>query len=262
MTTTTIVRAGVTSLAAAATAAAAFALAAPAAHATGYRADAAPACGNTSLAVTHSPSDSGAGHGGFVLLFRNRTSHACTLHGYPGLDALSGSGHVLKHAKRTRSGYLGGGKVRTVRIKPGHFASATVEWLNFNPKTSGSCRFSKKIATTPANTSDTVTLSGSVSVCDLQVHPTVIGTTGNKHFAYAQADWIRGARAIAAEQGKYWSRAKADLHKDGDEYSTEVKELRQLIALPDANETPAQQHRARHDVRELNAFFSTPGLYS
>ena len=64
-------------------------------------------------------------------------------------------------------------------VRPGHYASADVEWLNFHPVSGKSCRFSKYVATTPAGTSHTVRLTRSVSVCNLQVHPTVAGRTGN-----------------------------------------------------------------------------------
>lgn len=141
----------------------------------------APACGNASLAVSATGEQGATGHGNFVLLFRNKTTHACTLYGYPGLDALSGSGTVLAHARRTLIGFTGGSSdgLQTIVVRPGRYASADVEWLNFNPSTGGSCRFSHTVAATPANTSHTVHLARSVSVCRLQVHPTVAGRTGN-----------------------------------------------------------------------------------
>jgi Protein of unknown function (DUF4232) len=140
-----------------------------------------PACGNSSLTVSATATQGATGHGNLVLWFRNRTSHACSLYGYPGLDALNGSGHVLRHARRTLSGFTGGSThgLRTIVVAPGRYASADVEWLNFNPSTAGSCRFSAAIATTPAGTSHTVRFTRSVSVCNLQVHPTVAGRTGN-----------------------------------------------------------------------------------
>jgi hypothetical protein len=140
-----------------------------------------PACGNASLTVSASGAQGATGHGNVVLRFKNRTSHTCTLYGYPGLDALSGTGHVLAHARRTLHGFTGGSLhgVRTVVVRPGKQASADVEWMNFQPTTGGTCRFSHSIAATPANTGHTVHLARSVSVCDLQVHPTVPGTTGN-----------------------------------------------------------------------------------
>jgi hypothetical protein len=255
--TNLFIRGGVAALGAAA----ALALAGPAAaHATGYTA---PACGDRALAVTNTPSDGAMGHSRTVLLFRNRVHHACTLYGYPGLDALGGYGHVLAHAKRTLNGAMGGAKhLRTVTILPGHYASAVVEWANFNPATSGDCTFSSSIAVTPANTAHSTILPFSVSICELQVHPTVSGTNGNDAFAAAQQQWIRGASASSANQGRYWSHARSDLATQGDEYSSYIHELHQLIALPDANQTPAQNHRYHHYVNDLNNLFSTPGLYS
>lgn len=140
-----------------------------------------PACGNHSLTVSATASQGATGHANFVLLFKN-TSHAtCSLYGYPGLDALAANGHVLAHAVRTLRGFTGGSRhgLQTIVIRPGGYASADVEWMNFNPVTSGPCTFSHSVATTPANTTDTVHLAKSVSVCDLQVHPTVAGTSGN-----------------------------------------------------------------------------------
>jgi hypothetical protein len=139
------------------------------------------ACGNYSLAVSRTATDGAAGHGRIVLLFRNVSHTTCTLYGYPGLDALNASGQLLAHAKRTLSGYMGGAYAgeRTVTITAGHYGSAVVEWLNFNPVTTGDCTFSKSVATTPANTTRTWHLAASVSICNLQVHPTVAGTSGS-----------------------------------------------------------------------------------
>ena len=151
-------------------------VAVPASDASGVR-----ACGDHSLSVTATAPQGATGHGNLVLRFRNRTSRACSLYGYPGVDALTASGHVLAHAHRTVAGFTGGSThgVRTVVVRPGHYASADVEWLNFNPRTSGACRFSHAIAVTPANTGHTVHRARSVSACRLQVHPTVPGRTGN-----------------------------------------------------------------------------------
>ena len=59
-----------------------------------------------------------------ALIYRNVTSHSCTVYGYPGLDAISGTGHVLAHATRTLSGYGSGGHLATVTIRPGGFATS------------------------------------------------------------------------------------------------------------------------------------------
>jgi hypothetical protein len=89
--------------AATALAAAGCAIAVPSAAAT-----APPPCGNHALAVSASRSQGATGHGNFILRFRNKTDSACTLYGYPGLDALAKDGHVLRHARRTLHGFTGG----------------------------------------------------------------------------------------------------------------------------------------------------------
>jgi hypothetical protein len=131
--------------------------------------------------VTATAEQGATGHANFVVLFRNKTLHSCTLFGYPGLDALNASGDVIAHAKRTLTGFTGGSTqgLQTILVRPDHYASADVEWMNFNPTTGGSCRFSHSVAATPANTSHTVHLARSVSLCRLQVHPTVAGKSGN-----------------------------------------------------------------------------------
>jgi Protein of unknown function (DUF4232) len=164
------------------------------------------ACGNSSVAVSNSPSQSATGHSSLVLLFKNVGGAACTLTGYPGLDALGGSNQVLVHAKRTLFGFMGGAAaVTTVTLAPGGSASATVEWLNFNPATSGDCTFSKSIAATPPNTTKTVNLPASVSICQLQVHPVVAGTTGQGGMptgAPAGSAGLAATNSSSTEQGR------------------------------------------------------------
>jgi len=220
-------------------------------------------CTATQLAVTHTPAQGAAGHGAFVLLFRNKSTTACSIHGYPGLDALNSRGAVMAHAARTLSGAMGGGAstVPTVVVAPGRYASATVEWLNFNPTTSGACPFSTWVAATPANTSHTVRFRVAVSICRLQVHPTLGGTSGNDGFASAQVYWIRGSKAISAAHAYYWLHAREYL-AESRSYPTQMIWLSQLIHLPDANQTPAQNAQYHADITALNRFFDTPGLYA
>lgn len=138
------------------------------------------ACGNGVLAVSHNSPQGAMGHGNVVIRFENVSGAACSLYGYPGLDALDSHGAVIKHAKRTLSGFTGGASaLRTIVVQPGHFASADVEWMNFNPVTGEGCAISDSIATTPANTSDTAYFGLAISTCHLQVHATVAGKSGN-----------------------------------------------------------------------------------
>jgi hypothetical protein len=80
--------------------------------------------------------------------------------------------------------------------------------------------------------------------------------------------WQAGATAISAQQGKYWSQAATDLTQgettdsDPTGYAAAVTELKELISLPDAQQTPQQNARFHADIDGLNTFFKTPGLYS
>jgi hypothetical protein len=142
-------------------------------------ADAAVArCGGGALKITHSRPDAGMGHGFLVVRFRNTGRSACTLRGYPGFDALRRNGTVLAHAKRTLRGQTGAARIATITVAPAHVASASVEWLNFNPTTAGPCAFSHSIAVTAPNTFRTVHFPVSVSRCGLQIHPVVKGRSG------------------------------------------------------------------------------------
>lgn len=220
------------------------------------------ACNNNSLLVTNAASEGATGHGSAILLFKNTSGSTCTLYGYPGLDAIDSTGHVLAHAARTLSGFAGGpGVERTVSINPGLYASAVVEWMNFNPSTSGACTFSSAVNATPPNTSHTVRLPLKTSICGLQIHPVVGGASGLWPFAAAQSNWVAGSRVAAAVQGQYWSRAVAFLNEAGSEYATQINELKALMALPETSLTPTQIAQAHTLVSELDAFFQTPGLY-
>ncbi|QNK82510.1 hypothetical protein [Nakamurella sp. PAMC28650] len=53
----------------------------------------------------------------------------------------------------------------------------------------------------------------------------------------------------------------ASLQLDGAEYASEISTLRQLISLPDADQTPTQNAHYRHDIAALDDFFGTAGLY-
>ena len=221
-----------------------------------------PACGST-LAVSRTLTLGAGGHGSFTLLYRNTGAHACTLRGYPGLDTLTSTGHLVSHATRTLSGSAGGATaVRTITVLPQAFASATVEWLNFNPITSGACPASGLVATTVPNTTRTQRLAVGLTACRLQIHPVVKGTAGNDLYARAQQYWIAGATATAVRQDYYFTKAGSYLARRRDLYTSEILPLRQLINLPLTSLTPTQIAAARHDLAVLNSFFATPGLYS
>jgi hypothetical protein len=131
-------------------------------------------CHGSQLRITHGFQQGAAGHSYLPLRFQNVSATACTLFGYPGMDALGPNGGVLRHARRTP----GPTPERTVLLMPGQFASAFSQWLNFNPATGGSCRHSAAIAVTPPNTFKTRRMNVQVNLCGLQIHPVVKGKSG------------------------------------------------------------------------------------
>jgi hypothetical protein len=91
------------------------------------------------------------------------------------------------------------------------------------------------------------------------------------HAGYDEArkQWQQGANAISAQMGLYWDNAATDLTTgltsdtgDTSGYKAAIKELKELISLPDAQQTPQQNAAFHADINALNTFFHTPGLYS
>ena len=120
-----------------------------------------------------------------AIEFKNRGS-ACTLTGYPGVDALSATGQRIISAKRTKSGYLGGvfsGPIPTVRLAKGTTASAMVEWVDGGPL-GMPCPRVHSLRITPPGAVSSVVLSPTFlkiqTFCGVQVHPVVPGRTGRK----------------------------------------------------------------------------------
>jgi hypothetical protein len=101
------------------------------------------------------------------------------------------------------------------------------------------------------------------------VSPTPTKTKSSTNgYAAAKAQWQKGATAISAKQGSYWAKAAADLKGgqptdpgDTSGYPAAIKDLQNLITLPDAQQTPAQNAQYHADIKSLNGFFQTPGLY-
>lgn len=138
-----------------------------------------PSCTGSQLTVGHTGSEGATGHGSFQLEFRNRSNHTCSLYGYPGFDLVTNSDKLVEHARRTFEGFTGGEsdhKLHTIDVRPGHYASADVEWEDIHG--SGACRTAPRYAFTPAGTSKTVYRNGPLPVCSLEVHPTVYGRSG------------------------------------------------------------------------------------
>ena len=140
-------------------------------------------CQGSQLRIMLTLASPGLSHHGYVLLFHNRGA-ACTVSGYPGVDALSAQGHVLVRARRTKRGYLGGLKpghlIPKVRLARGKTASALLEWVTGFQ----SCPHAHSLKVTAPDAVRSVRFTpkslGSERLCHLQIHPVVAGVTGRE----------------------------------------------------------------------------------
>ena len=144
---------------------------------------AAPArCQRKALGITLTAASGGLTHQGSVIEFRNRGG-ACTIMGYPGVDALNAAGQRVLSAKRVKSGYLGGvesGPIPKVHLAKGQAASALLEWIDLGSP----CPRAQSFRITPPNAVRSVVLSPkslkSQTLCRVEVHPVVPGTSWQK----------------------------------------------------------------------------------
>jgi Domain of unknown function (DUF4232) len=134
------------------------------------------------LSVTGKPSSAAAGHQSKVLVFTNTGNTVCRLFGYPGVAALDASGNQIAQATRTLSGYMGGipsGKTaEPTFLSKGESASAIVETLGFNAGDGSACTPYAGILVTPPNETHSIKLAWDGGCSALQIHPVVLGTTG------------------------------------------------------------------------------------
>jgi len=123
----------------------------------------------------------GAGHRGYVLVFRNTGSTTCRMRGYPGVDGLDGRDRPVEHARRTTNGYLGGARYSSpmTDLRPGDSASALVEAVAFRPADGSSCTPYANLLVTPPDETHSVKLQWDNDGCStLEIHPVVPGTSG------------------------------------------------------------------------------------
>jgi hypothetical protein len=112
-----------------------------------------------------------------AIRFHNRGGR-CALRGYPGVDGLR-HGHAVVHARRTRRGYLAGAPVRTVTLRHGRTASATLEGAS-GPYPGRRCRRYRALRITPPNETHSIRRRVRAAFCYPEVHPVVHGRSGTK----------------------------------------------------------------------------------
>ena len=134
------------------------------------------------LKVTGTPSTGAGGHSSKVLVFTNTGPGVCRLFGYPGVAALDAGGNQIAQATRTLNGYMGGipsGKTAEAAfLSVGESAAAVVEALNFNASDGSACTAYAGILVTPPNETHSIKLGWDGGCSALQIHPVVLGTTG------------------------------------------------------------------------------------
>lgn len=207
------------------------------------------------------------------VVLTNTGSSACTVLGWPGVAALDGSGDQAYQAARAGSS---GAKIT---LRPGAAAAGVLYAVtSLGPSGSGapSCPSTPRLLVTPPNETHSTQVPLGATMC---VAPALTalspGATGGgsaqaaAEFIEAQNLWKAGADAISAVQGAYWTEAAGLLENAANSaapgstgFAAAAQHLTQLAALPDADETSAQQAEAHTDLSDLNAFFGTPGLYS
>jgi len=147
-----------------------------------------PPCTTDKMKITFGQGDAGLGHEGVAITFRNVGPTECRISGYPGVDAIDRSGHEVAHARRTKSGYLGGqrnsGPPAVIYLVPKELASALVEGGSVPqgpPSRSGSsCGSYFALLVTPPGETHSVAVATSLPACSgLQVHPVVPGPSGS-----------------------------------------------------------------------------------
>lgn len=149
-----------------------------------------PPCSSAQLSVTEKPFPgggyvaSGLGNSGVIILFKNVSSTACSLYGYPGVAGLDSSGRQVTQARRQPRGMFGGlpfgdNTIPVVTPGPGQVASATVNGTDNPQGNNTSCPTLDGLLVTPPNTYTSVRLPAAPGDCSgLDVTPVVPGDTG------------------------------------------------------------------------------------
>ncbi len=133
-----------------------------------------PRCGNGQLAVSVQTSYVGAGSAAEELGFRNVSTVACTLHGYPGAAALDPQGRQIAQAERND---LNGGAPTDVVLRPGPLAEASIQGSDGSSRNCGTFTRSFLVTppgltrSTPVTAAGTSAAIGASDACPFAVGP-------------------------------------------------------------------------------------------
>jgi hypothetical protein len=142
------------------------------------------ACAPPYLTLAVHSGSSGASHAGYLLVFTNTGQIACAMTGYPGVAILDSKDRQIIQASRTPNGYLGGlrgSKPPAIGLPAGGTASALLEGLLFDPRTSRGCPTERALLSTPPNTTTPMKVAVLTRICgQVQIHPMVPGSAGSQ----------------------------------------------------------------------------------
>lgn len=120
-----------------------------------------------------------AGHLTIVLIFNNVGHTPCRMRGYPGLDVVTPSGHLVAHARRTLNGMAGGAtSIATITLAAGGSASALVEASDVPQGGISNCGNYPLQVTPPEQYVAVPAGLATMPQCALEIHPVVAGTHG------------------------------------------------------------------------------------
>jgi hypothetical protein len=152
-------------------------------RAKGWRA---PPCGRLKVGVKSAGVASG--NEGYVLVFTNTSTKACTVDGYPGAAVTDKPGQVVLNATRELSGFMSEGQYpapHPIALAPGAAAATLLEWID-NPLHGGTpvgancpgMDGGKLLITPPNTTRSTAFPAPLVCVGYFVVYPLIPGTSG------------------------------------------------------------------------------------
>jgi len=144
-----------------------------------------PNCTTAQLHISAGMLGGATGHTAIPLLFTNTGSQECRLSGYPGVAGLDGDGRQVTQAQRQPNGFIGGlhdysgGPLPAIGLSSGETGSALIEGQDNPPDGATPCAVFAGVLVTPPNATQSVRIDVGVPGCsDFQVHPVVLGTTG------------------------------------------------------------------------------------
>jgi hypothetical protein len=121
-------------------------------------------CSDDDLAVTNGPLVSDHSERHVTVSFRNKSTHSCTLFGYPGADLDTAAGGLMIHVPRRPAD-----AAHLVTLSPGFVASADVSAHAGDTSTGDKCARWGNLVVTPPNDSVSHTMSVAVPICDATI---------------------------------------------------------------------------------------------